>query len=309
MDPTHLQRVRQWAAENGERLTPKTHAAAATALAAAENGVSAEDRSAALKWARTAARRGATAAERSAARSIVALLEDGPEPRARERPVEPAEVSESHEEQPVIPKERVEARPWRSRASAGDDPPAPRRRAGSGRSDRSPHGGGCGRTERLRAVSEGDRARPWHARGRRRPGEARVHRDRREQRAVELDGSDVSARATRKGSTETRTRTCSEAGLSRLCPRSAHRCWNLRSPKASRLAASLEADGSFRRLRLGRASAGAPPARLWQGEASAGDSARYGHVDGADHECRPGERQRPGAPRAAAYRARWLRVG
>src|SRR5215208_2785589 len=107
MDPAHLQQVRHWAAEGGEALTPEARAAAATALAAAENGVSAEDRSAALKWARTAARRGDTAAERSAARSIVALLEDGPEPRA-ERPIEPAEASASYEEEP---QERAEAPP------------------------------------------------------------------------------------------------------------------------------------------------------------------------------------------------------
>ena len=119
MDPAHLQQVRHWATEGGEGLTPEARAAAATALAAAENGVSAEDRSAALKWARTAARRGATAAERSAARSIVALLEDRPEPRAQERPIEQAEASTSHEEeQPVVPKERKEARPRRSRVSA-----------------------------------------------------------------------------------------------------------------------------------------------------------------------------------------------
>jgi peptidoglycan/xylan/chitin deacetylase (PgdA/CDA1 family) len=112
VDPAHLQRVRHWAAEGGDELTPKARAAAETALAAAENGVSAEDRSAALKWARTAARRGATAAERSAARSIVALLDDGRKHRARERPIEPAEVPASPEE------ERPEARPRRSRVSA-----------------------------------------------------------------------------------------------------------------------------------------------------------------------------------------------
>jgi hypothetical protein len=112
VDPAHLQRVRHWAAEGGDELTPKARAAAATALAAAENGVSAEDRSTALKWARTAARRGATAAERSAARSIVALLDDGHKPRARERPTEPAEVPASSDE------ERPKARPRRARVSA-----------------------------------------------------------------------------------------------------------------------------------------------------------------------------------------------
>lgn len=119
MDPAHLQRVRHWAAEDGEALTPGARAAVETTLAAAENGVSSEDRSAALKWARTAARRGVTAAERSAARSIVALLDDGHKLRVRERLIEPAEVSTSHEEdEPVTPRERPEARPRRSRASA-----------------------------------------------------------------------------------------------------------------------------------------------------------------------------------------------
>src|SRR5829696_3666675 len=118
MDPVHLQHVRHWAAEGGDALTPEARAAAATALAAAENGVSAEDRSAALKWARTAARRGDTAAERSAARSIVALLEEGPEPRVQERPIEPAEASASYEEEAVVPQERAEAPPRRSRVSA-----------------------------------------------------------------------------------------------------------------------------------------------------------------------------------------------
>src|SRR6476619_2349508 len=102
MDPSHLQQVRHWAAEGGEVLTPEARAAAETALAAAEDRASAEDRSAALKWAKTAARRGATPAERSAARSIVAVLEDRPEPRAQERPIEPAEEPTSSEEERVV---------------------------------------------------------------------------------------------------------------------------------------------------------------------------------------------------------------
>ena len=203
MDPAHLQRVRQWTAENGERLTPKTHAAAATALAAAENGVSPEDRSAALKWARTAARRGATAAERSAARSIVALLEDGPDPRARERPVEPAEVSESHEEQPVVPKERVEARPWRSRASAAT---IRRRRVvalaavgaialltaavAGGQSVFAPSLEATGPVPGTHVDAAGLAKLEFTV-----TGASNVR--------WELDGSDVSARATRKGSNET----------------------------------------------------------------------------------------------------------
>jgi len=118
MDPAHLQQVRHWAAEGGEVLTPEARAAAETALAAAENRASAEDRSAALKWARTAARRGATATERSAARSIVAVLEDRPEPPAQERPIDPAEEPTSYEEERAVPEERVETRPRRSRVSA-----------------------------------------------------------------------------------------------------------------------------------------------------------------------------------------------
>ena len=113
-----MQQVRHWAAEDATALTPEARAAAVTALAGAENGVSAEERAAALKWARTAVRRGATAAERSAARSIVALLEDRPEPRPAERPIDPTGVSTSDGEESGIQKERVEARRRRSRASA-----------------------------------------------------------------------------------------------------------------------------------------------------------------------------------------------
>ena len=46
------------------------------------------------------------------------MLEDGPEPRAGDHLIEPADLSTSHDEQPVVAKERVEARPRRSRASA-----------------------------------------------------------------------------------------------------------------------------------------------------------------------------------------------
>src|SRR6478735_2733863 len=118
MDPSHLQQVRHWAAEGGEVLTPEARAAAETALAAAEDRASVEDRSAALKWARTAARRGDTAAERSAARSIVAVLEDRPEPPAQEQPIERTEEPTSSAQERLVPEEPVEARPRRSRVSA-----------------------------------------------------------------------------------------------------------------------------------------------------------------------------------------------
>ena len=204
MDPTHLQQVRHWATEGGEGLTPEARAAAATALAAAENGVSAEDRSAALKWARTAARRGATAAERSAARSIVALLEDRPEPRALERPIEQEEASTSHqEEQPVVPTERKEARTRRSRVSAATI----RRR-------RVVALAAVGAIALLTAAVAG--ARSVFAPSLDATGPARgAHVDAAGLAKLEfsvtgasnvrwkLDGSDVSARATRKGATQT----------------------------------------------------------------------------------------------------------
>jgi peptidoglycan/xylan/chitin deacetylase (PgdA/CDA1 family) len=203
MDPAHLQRVRHWAAEDGEGLTPRTHAAAAIALAAAENGVSAEDRSTALKWARTAARRGATASERSAARSIVALLEDGPKARAPERPIEPAKVSTSDEEQPVSSRERVEARPRRSRASAG----MIRRRRGVALA-------AVGAIALVMAAVAGGRsvfAPSLEARGPARgthvdaAGLAKLEFTVTGASSVRwtLDGSDVSARVTREGSTQT----------------------------------------------------------------------------------------------------------
>src|SRR5215217_7686111 len=73
-----LERVRRWAGEDRDALTADARAAVASALEAADNGgASAEDRLAALRWARSTARRGGTAAERSAARSIIAVLDDG----------------------------------------------------------------------------------------------------------------------------------------------------------------------------------------------------------------------------------------
>ncbi|MEK6276239.1 MAG: putative glycoside hydrolase [Actinomycetota bacterium] len=114
MDPAHLQQVRHWVSEN-QGLTPKARAAAATALAAADDGASAEDRAAAVKWARTASRRGGTAAERSAARSILALLDEGHTPRA---PRHPIEAAEAREEQPLGQDERPAPRPKRPHASA-----------------------------------------------------------------------------------------------------------------------------------------------------------------------------------------------
>jgi peptidoglycan/xylan/chitin deacetylase (PgdA/CDA1 family) len=203
MDPTHLQRVRHWAAEDGEGLTPNAHAAAATALAAAENGVSAEDRSAALKWARTARRRGATAAERSAARSIVALLDDLPTPRARERPIESAEVSTAHEEQPVTPNERVEARPRRSRASAAT---IRRRRivalAGAGAVALLVAGVAGARSVFAPSLEATGPARSTHVDA---AGLAKLEFTATGASKVrwKLDGSDVSARATHEGSTQT----------------------------------------------------------------------------------------------------------
>jgi hypothetical protein len=110
VDPAHSNAVRRWAGEHDEALTPDARAAVATALAAADKGgTSAEDRSAALKWARTTVRRGSTAAERSAARSILAVLDEGRQARVRERPIEPAE--------PPAPPAEPTARPMRPRAS------------------------------------------------------------------------------------------------------------------------------------------------------------------------------------------------
>ena len=203
MDPSHLQQVRHWAAEGGGVLTPETRAAAETALAAAEDGASAEDRSAALKWARTAARRGATATERSAARSIVAVLEDRPEPPAQERPIEPAEVSTSDEEQPVVPQERPEARPRRSRVSAATI-----------RQRRLVALAVVGAIALLTAAVAGARsvfAPPLEATGPASGTHVDAARLAKLQFTVtgasnvrwQLDGSDVSARATRKGSTQT----------------------------------------------------------------------------------------------------------
>ena len=123
--------------------------------------------------------------------------------RARERPVEPAEVSESHDEQPVIPKERVEARPWRSRASAAT---IRRRRVvalaavgaialltaavAGGQSVFAPSLKATGPVPGTHVDAAGLAKLEFTV-----TGASNVR--------WQLDGSDVSARATRKGSTET----------------------------------------------------------------------------------------------------------
>ena len=114
-----MQRVRRLAGEQVHGLSPEARAAAATAIAAADNdGVNPDDRSAALKWARTTARRGRTAAERSAARSILTLLDDGRSSRARVRPLAPADSPARPAEHPAPPAKQPAARRTRPRASS-----------------------------------------------------------------------------------------------------------------------------------------------------------------------------------------------
>ena len=107
-----MQRVRRWVSEDTGALTADARAALASALAAADNGgATAEDRSAALTWARATVRRGDTAAERSAARSILAVLDDGRRSRCRGGLAERAEPS-------ARSPGRGAARPARPRASS-----------------------------------------------------------------------------------------------------------------------------------------------------------------------------------------------
>jgi len=117
VDAAHLQRIRRWAAEDGEALSAEGRAAVAAAVAAAENGaVPDADRRAALKWARAASRRGRSPAERSAARAIVAVLDVGQAPRERAR-VEPAEEPKAPERVESPAPRPPRSRPARSRAA------------------------------------------------------------------------------------------------------------------------------------------------------------------------------------------------
>jgi len=95
VNAAHLQRLRSWAGDDSEALTTEGREAVAAALAALDDGSEPSgERAAALKWSRAASRRGKTPAERSAARAVLAALEGGRRPaaRAREKPAEtPAE--------------------------------------------------------------------------------------------------------------------------------------------------------------------------------------------------------------------------
>jgi hypothetical protein len=118
VDGPYLQRIRCWADEDSDALTPEARAAVATALAPADNGgTSSDDRAAALKWARAAARHGVSAAERSAARAILGVLQDGrkwAESPARLELTERVEPAERPE--PSAP--RAERRARRSRVKS-----------------------------------------------------------------------------------------------------------------------------------------------------------------------------------------------
>jgi peptidoglycan/xylan/chitin deacetylase (PgdA/CDA1 family) len=119
VDSRHLRRVRRWAEDDVDALSLDARAAVTTALAAADSGgASAEDRSAALRWARTMARHGGTAAERSAARSIIALLDDSPGSRFLERRVGSAQSPAPSVEEADFPVKQPRARSARPRASA-----------------------------------------------------------------------------------------------------------------------------------------------------------------------------------------------
>src|SRR5215217_3370634 len=129
VDSRDLERVRRWAGEDRDALTADARAAVASALAGADNGgASAEDRLAALRWARRTARRGGTAAERSAARSIIAVLDDRRGSRVVVRRVEAPHPPTPSPEQADFSAQQPFARPRRPRASART---LRRRRAGA----------------------------------------------------------------------------------------------------------------------------------------------------------------------------------